>query len=49
MFSVDEEGILSVHANVADEALDFTLKIEGVKSAEELAVSKNMIGKATVE
>lgn len=49
VFSVDEEGILSVHANVADEALDFTLKIEGVKSAEELAVSKNMIGKATVE
>lgn len=49
VFDVDSEGILSVHANVGDEALDFTLRIQGVKSGEELSKSIDTISKAMVE
>lgn len=49
VFEVDNEGILSVHANVDHEAIDFTLKINGVKSQEELSRSKASISKAHVE
>ena len=49
VFDVDAEGILSVHAHVGDEALDFTLRIQGVKSGEELSESINNISKAIVE
>lgn len=48
-FEVDNEGILHVHANVDTEMLDFTLRIKGVKSSEELSESKEIIGKAIVE
>lgn len=48
-FNVDGEGILSVHANVGEEALDFTLRIQGVKSGEELSQSIDSISKAIVE
>lgn len=48
-FEVDSEGILHVHASVSDEALDFTLKITGVKSTEELSKSIDTIGKTSVE
>ena len=49
IFDVDSEGILSVHANVGDEAIDFTLRIQGVKSGEELSQSIDTISKAMVE
>ena len=49
IFEVDSEGILSIHANVDTEALDFKLQIKGVKSDAELSKSIDTISKATVE
>lgn len=48
-FSIDNEGILSVNAFVEKDIIDFTLKIEGVKSEEELSQSQATIAKALVE
>lgn len=49
VFEVDGEGILHVHAEVGSEVLDFTLKIQGVKSGEELSKSIASISKTIVE
>jgi len=49
VFAIDNEGILSCQAKVADDVLDFTLKITGVKSNEELAYSKSIIASKTIE
>lgn len=49
IFEVDNEGILSVHANVDREYIDFTLQIQGVKSTDELTKSMATIEKAIVE
>ncbi len=49
IFEVDQEGILHVHAEVGSEQLDFTLKIQGVKSGEELSKSIASISKTMVE
>ena len=49
-FSLNNEGILSVNAVVQNEIpLNFDLKIEGVKSVEELSKSMAAIEKATLE
>ncbi len=48
-FSIDNEGILSCSARVENDKLDFTLKITGVKSSEELAYSKSIIASKTIE
>ena len=48
-FSIDNEGILSCTARVENDQLDFTLKITGVKSAEELVYSKNILANTKVE
>jgi molecular chaperone DnaK (HSP70) len=46
IFEIDREGILSVHAEAANEdPLDFTLKIKGVRTQEELvAATEKMSG-----
>lgn len=49
IFDVDGEGILHVHAEVSTEQLDFTLRIQGVKTGEELSKSIAEIGKTVVE
>ena len=49
LLSIDNEGILSVNAFVEKDIIDFTLKIEGVKSEEELSQSQATIAKALVE
>lgn len=49
IFDVDGEGILHVHAEVSTEQLDFTLRIQGVKTGEELSKSIAAIGKTVVE
>ena len=49
VFEVDNEGILHVHANVGQEAIDFTLKINGVKSREELDDAIAAVAKISVE
>lgn len=49
VFAIDNEGILSCQAKVADDVLDFTLKITGVKSSEELNLSKSIIASKTIE
>lgn len=49
-YNIDNEGILSISALVAGkEKAEFDLHITGVKSAEELAVSRALVSKATVE
>lgn len=48
-FAIDNEGILSCQAKVADDVLDFTLKITGVKNSEELNMSKSLIASKTIE
>lgn len=48
-FEIDQEGILSVNAYVDRDQIDFSLKIEGVKSEEELSKSRATISKATIE
>lgn len=47
-FEVNNEGILSVHASIGQEDLDFSLTIKGVKSDDELDASKAAISKTTV-
>jgi molecular chaperone DnaK (HSP70) len=47
-FEVNNEGILSVHASIGQEDLDFSLTIKGVKSDDELDASKEAISKTTV-
>ena len=48
-FSIDQEGVLSCSATIGNDKLDFTLKITGVKSDEELLLSKSIIASKTVE
>ena len=48
-FSIDQEGVLSCTATVGNDQLDFTLKITGVKTEEELLLSKSIIASKTVE
>lgn len=48
VFDISEEGILSVHANVDKDEIDFQLTITGVKSDDELESSKAAIGKTKV-
>ncbi|MBE6176389.1 MAG: Hsp70 family protein [Rikenellaceae bacterium] len=47
-FSIDNEGILSVNATRDNDVIDFTLKVAGVKSEDELKESQNFITNATV-
>jgi molecular chaperone DnaK (HSP70) len=47
-FEIDKEGVLSVHAEVGSDKLDFQLKIAGVKSEEELQVSAKTIANMKV-
>ena len=49
VFDLDAEGLLSVHASVDKDALDFELTITGVKNQEELSASKQMVEKAVVK
>ncbi len=49
VFEVDNEGILHVHAEAGSDTLDFTLKINGVKSGEELSKSIASISKTIVD
>lgn len=49
IFELDNEGILKVSAAVEQDAIDFTLKITGVMSVEELAESKAIMDKINVE
>ncbi len=46
--TVSEEGILSVHVQMEEDTLDYTLKINGVKSGDELAKSMDCISKAII-
>ena len=48
IFQVDNEGILRVEAYVEKDRINFDLKIDGVKSDEELQKSKNLIAKASI-
>jgi molecular chaperone DnaK len=48
-FSVSAEGILSCKAIVENDILDFTLKIKGVKTQEELQASKELICSKEIE
>lgn len=48
-YSIDAEGMLSVNATLQNNALDFQLKITGVKSGEELKASRMAVGRANVE
>ena len=48
-YDIDNEGILHVNAFVDRDVIDFELKIEGVKSAEELQKSIAAIDKTVVE
>jgi len=48
-FSIDQEGVLSCTATVGSDQLDFTLKITGVKTEEELLLSKSIIASKIVE
>ena len=48
-FSIDQEGVLSCTATVGSDQLDFTLKITGVKTEEELLLSKSIIASKTIE
>lgn len=47
--NIDSEGMLSVTANIDQDDLYFELKIEGVKSKEELLMAKTAIMNAKVE
>ena len=49
VFEVNSEGILSVHAEVNDDVIDFDLEVKGVRSAEELAKARLSIEKTVVE
>jgi molecular chaperone DnaK (HSP70) len=48
-FEIDNEGILSVQSQVADEILHFTLEITGVRNQEELAKARGEIEKMRME
>ena len=47
--SLNQDGILSVHVQMEADTLDYTLKINGVKSRDELAKSIDCISKAIIE
>ncbi|MDR0505774.1 MAG: Hsp70 family protein [Dysgonamonadaceae bacterium] len=50
VFEIDDEGILSVHSEMAGEApLDFTLRITGVRGEADLAEAAQRIGKMIIE
>lgn len=46
---IDCEGILHMHATIDDDELDFTLKINGVKSVQEVAKAGKSFGKIRFE
>lgn len=49
-YNIDNEGILSVDASVNNnEKTSFELKIAGVKTADELEASRNLIARANIE
>lgn len=48
-FAISDEGILSCQAKAGNDVLDFTLKITGVKSEDEIVASKAIIASKTVE
>lgn len=48
-YDIDNEGILHVNAMAGTDVINFELKIEGVKSAEELAESRAAIDKTMIE
>jgi len=50
IFEVDNEGILSVHAEVDEiDVIDFTLEIKGVKNEQQLAAAQAEIEKLNIE
>ena len=48
-FNIDEEGILSVTVTVGVDRIDFQLRITGVKTDEQLLLSKSIIMSKTIE
>lgn len=48
-FFVDEEGILSVRLTVGNDILDYTLRLPGVRSKEELRASKQLIAGKNIQ
>ena len=48
-FNIDNEGMLSVHAQVEKDEIDFELKVTGVKSEEEILEAQRFINKANIE
>jgi len=50
VFEIDNEGILSVHAEVDEiDTIDFTLEIKGVKNDQQLALAQAQIDKMNIE
>ena len=48
-FNIDNEGMLSVHAQVEHDDIDFQLKVTGVKSEEELLTSQTLLASMNIE
>ena len=48
-FYIDNEGMLSVHAQVEKDEIDFELKVTGVKSDEEILEAQRFVNKANIE
>ena len=48
-FNIDNEGMLSVHAQVEADEIDFQLKVTGIKSDEEILEAQRFINKANIE
>ena len=48
-FNIDNEGMLSVHASVEHDNIDFQLKVTGVKNEEELKQAQTLLSKVNIE
>ena len=48
-FNIDNEGMLSVHASVEHDNINFQLKVTGVKNEEELKQAQTLLSKVNIE
>lgn len=48
-FHINEEGILSVHFTVGNDSMDYTLRLKGVRSKDELKASKQLIAGKNIQ
>lgn len=48
-FNIDNEGMLSVHAEIEQDAVDFQLKVTGIKSDSEIKEAQQFLDRANIE